>query len=94
VLVEKTIAAARLHGAEAVSMAGGVSANSRLRTAMGEACRRNSLELFVPDMAYSTDNAAMIATMAGLMISRGRVTENRYDAAPFARFVTTGRGAH
>ncbi len=94
VLVEKTIAAARLHGVDAVSVAGGVSANSGLRTALGEACRRNGLELFVPDMAYSTDNAAMIATMAGLMISRGRVTANAYDTAPFARFIPAGRGAH
>jgi N6-L-threonylcarbamoyladenine synthase len=94
VLVEKTIAAAALHGVGAVSVAGGVSANSGLREAMGEACRQHGLELFIPDMAYSTDNAAMIATMAGLMLSRGRVRENTYDAAPFARFVPSGRRAH
>lgn len=90
VLVEKTIAAALLHRVSAVSVAGGVSANSGLRAAMGEACRKHGLELYIPDIAYSTDNAAMIATMAGLMIDRGRVRENAYDAAPFARFTPAG----
>lgn len=90
VLVGKTIAAALLHRVSAVSVAGGVSANSGLRAAMGEACRKHGLELYIPDIAYSTDNAAMIATMAGLMIDRGRVRENAYDAAPFARFTPAG----
>jgi len=93
VLVEKTIAAARLHRVGAVSVAGGVSANSGLRASMGEACRRHGIELFIPSMTYSTDNAAMIATMAGLMLDRGRAGENSYDTAPFARFVAAGRGA-
>ncbi|MCE1273030.1 MAG: tRNA (adenosine(37)-N6)-threonylcarbamoyltransferase complex transferase subunit TsaD [Chlorobiaceae bacterium] len=90
VLVGKTIAAALLHRVSAVSVAGGVSANSGLRAAMGEACRKHGLELYIPDIAYSTDNAAMIATMAGLMIDRGRVRGNAYDAAPFARFTPAG----
>ena len=94
VLVEKAIAAAIQFRVHAVSVAGGVSANSGLRASMGEACRKHGLELFIPEAAYSTDNAAMIATMAGLMISRGRARENAYDAAPFARFVPAGRAAH
>ena len=94
VLVEKTIATAQHYRVGAVSVAGGVSANSGLREAMGEACRQHGMELFIPHMAYSTDNAAMIATMAGLMISRGRAGKNSYDAAPFARFVPAGRAAH
>ncbi|NTW53036.1 MAG: tRNA (adenosine(37)-N6)-threonylcarbamoyltransferase complex transferase subunit TsaD [Chlorobiaceae bacterium] len=94
VLVEKTVAAALLHKVKTISIAGGVSANSGLRSAMQEACIRNGLELFVPKATYSTDNAAMIATMAELMISRGRFTENSYGIAPFARFIPARRGAH
>jgi N6-L-threonylcarbamoyladenine synthase len=94
VLVEKTIAAALLHKVAAVSIAGGVSANSGLRSAMLEACNQHGLELFVPKATYSTDNAAMIATMAELMISRGRITGNSYGNAPFARFIPGGTGAH
>jgi N6-L-threonylcarbamoyladenine synthase len=64
-LIDKTFAAARWYGARAVGIAGGVSANSRLRrdaAAMGE---RIGLPVFVPSLALSTDNAAMIAA-AGL----------------------------
>ncbi len=93
VLVEKSIAAALRFRVGAVAIAGGVSANSGLRAAMGDACRKQGLELFIPDAAYSTDNAAMIATMAALMISRGRVPANAYDAPPFARFIPAGSAA-
>jgi len=92
VLVEKTIAAALLHKVEAVSIAGGVSANSGLRSAMQSACDQHGLELFIPKATYSTDNAAMIATMAQLMLERGRYRENSYGVAPFARFNAADKG--
>jgi N6-L-threonylcarbamoyladenine synthase len=87
VLVEKTVAAALYHRVQAVSVAGGVSANSGLRNSMTEACRKHGIEFHIPKTAYSTDNAAMIATMADLMVKRGRARQNRYDVAPFARFI-------
>jgi N6-L-threonylcarbamoyladenine synthase len=68
-LVERTFAAARRYGASSVGVAGGVSANSRLRkeiTARGEA---REIPTFVPSLALSTDNAAMIAA-AGLRLFR------------------------
>ncbi len=86
VLVEKTMAVARSRGVGAVSIAGGVSANSALRQAMKQACDRGGLRLFVPGSTYSTDNAAMIATLASLKLSRGTVAERRYNVAPYASF--------
>jgi N6-L-threonylcarbamoyladenine synthase len=64
-LVDKTFAAARWYGARSVGIAGGVSANSRLRADAEAAGLRAGLPVFVPAMALSTDNAAMIAA-AGL----------------------------
>jgi N6-L-threonylcarbamoyladenine synthase len=95
VLVEKTITAALRYRSRAVSIAGGVSANSGLRKAMQEACLRHGLDLFIPATTYSTDNAAMIATMAALMIDRGKYRSelNSYGVAPFARFATAAKGA-
>ncbi|HXE81582.1 MAG TPA: tRNA (adenosine(37)-N6)-threonylcarbamoyltransferase complex transferase subunit TsaD [Vicinamibacterales bacterium] len=64
-LLDRTFGAARRYGAASVGIAGGVSANSRLREdarARGEAM---GLPVFVPRLALSTDNAAMIAA-AGL----------------------------
>jgi N6-L-threonylcarbamoyladenine synthase len=56
-----------------VAIAGGVSANSALRAAMLDAGQELGWEVFIPAMAYSTDNAAMIA-MTGLFHFR----ENRF----------------
>jgi N6-L-threonylcarbamoyladenine synthase len=69
-LLDRLFEAARWYGARSVGIAGGVSANSRLRadaTARGAAC---ALPVFVPGLALSTDNAAMIAA-AGLRRHRG-----------------------
>ena len=64
-LLDKTFAAARWYGARSVGIAGGVSANSRLRADADAAGERAGLPVFVPSLALSTDNAAMIAA-AGL----------------------------
>jgi N6-L-threonylcarbamoyladenine synthase len=64
-LLDQLFDAARWYEARSVGIAGGVSANSRLRaeaTARGQA---TGIPVFVPSLALSTDNAAMIAA-AGL----------------------------
>lgn len=86
VLVEKTVEAAVCRRIPSVSVAGGVSANSALRKAMKSACDEKGLSLHIPCARYATDNAAMIATLAGLKISRGLQPERRYDTAPYASF--------
>ena len=72
-LVEALFDAARWAGARSVGVAGGVSANSRLRAeavARGEA---REIPVFIPGVALSTDNAAMIAA-AGLRRYRAGIT--------------------
>ena len=64
-LLDRTFEAARWLDARSVGIAGGVSANSRLRHEAEERGRRYALPVFVPPLALSTDNAAMIAA-AGL----------------------------
>jgi N6-L-threonylcarbamoyladenine synthase len=64
-LVERLFDAARRHGAKSVGISGGVSANSRLRAELKERGERRELPTFLPSLALSTDNAAMIAA-AGL----------------------------
>ena len=65
VLIERLFDAARRYGARSVGVAGGVSANSRLRADLKERGERRELPTFLPSLALSTDNAAMIAA-AGL----------------------------
>ncbi len=64
-LVDKTFGAAQWYGARSVGIAGGVSANSRLRADAQEMGAQAGLPVFVPSLALSTDNAAMIGA-AGL----------------------------
>jgi N6-L-threonylcarbamoyladenine synthase len=64
-LVTRTLDAARTVGARAVGVAGGVSANRHLRHELEVQGRARDLPVFVPPVALSTDNAAMIAA-AGL----------------------------
>ncbi|MDT9545805.1 MAG: tRNA (adenosine(37)-N6)-threonylcarbamoyltransferase complex transferase subunit TsaD [Chlorobium sp.] len=84
VLTEKTVAAALRHQINSVAIAGGVSANSALRAAMEKECSRHGIRLHLPGPVYSTDNAAMIAALAELKISRGMRPERQYGTAPFA----------
>lgn len=64
-LLDRTFEAARWLGARSVGIAGGVSANSRLRADAEARGARHGLPVFVPPLALSTDNAAMIGA-AGL----------------------------
>ena len=72
-LIGRLFETAEHEGARSVGIAGGVSANSRLRKDAAEQARRRGLPLYVPDLALSTDNAAMIAA-AGLRRYRAGVT--------------------
>jgi N6-L-threonylcarbamoyladenine synthase len=48
-----------------IAVAGGVSANSELRTRLQQLGDKYSCEVFIPKFSYTTDNAAMVAA-AGL----------------------------
>jgi N6-L-threonylcarbamoyladenine synthase len=73
VLIDRLFDAARRHQAKSVGIAGGVSANSRLRAALADRGARREIPTFQPGLSLSTDNAAMIAA-AGLRKFRAGVT--------------------
>jgi N6-L-threonylcarbamoyladenine synthase len=60
-LTEKTLEAAKAYNVGRVLLAGGVAANSALRRKIAEACEEEGLALCLPEPAYCTDNAAMVA---------------------------------
>lgn len=70
-LVEKTVRAALQEHVGGIVLAGGVAANRELRNTAAQACRRARLRLAVPPIQSCTDNAAMIAYVAALRLSRG-----------------------
>jgi len=64
-LIDRLFDAARRYQAKSIGIAGGVSANSRLRAELQAHGLLREMPTFLPSAALSTDNAAMIAA-AGL----------------------------
>ena len=61
VLVDHTIELAKIHNISKIALAGGVSANSKLREYLVSSGKKENIEIFLPELKYCTDNAAMIA---------------------------------
>ncbi len=79
-LVNRTFEAAAWLGARSIGIAGGVSANSRLRRDALERGRREGMPVFVPSLALATDNAAMIAAAGLRRLERGESSPLDFNA--------------
>ncbi len=90
VLVIKTMRAAERVGARTVCLGGGVAANSLLRERFAAAAEAKGLDHLVPDRAYCTDNAAMIAAAAHHRLAVDGPTGLDGGADPSLRLPTTG----
>ncbi|HVF63794.1 MAG TPA: tRNA (adenosine(37)-N6)-threonylcarbamoyltransferase complex transferase subunit TsaD [Casimicrobiaceae bacterium] len=66
VLVVKSLAALRAIGCKTLVVAGGVGANRALRENLIEKTQRHGARAYFPELAFCTDNGAMIA-LAGAM---------------------------
>lgn len=61
ILMDKFTKAIKQTGITTVAIGGGVSANSGVRNAVEEYCKRRAIKAFIPKRIFTTDNAAMIA---------------------------------
>lgn len=64
ILLDKLEQAADRFNVKSIAIGGGVSANSGVRMAIADLCRRRGIKAWIPPRAFTTDNAAMVA-MAG-----------------------------
>jgi N6-L-threonylcarbamoyladenine synthase len=76
VLISKTIKAAKKYNVKTIMLAGGVSANCELRKQMTTAVDLQipNSHFLIPDLKYTTDNAAMIATAGYFKAQRKKFT--------------------
>lgn len=83
ILMEKLIKASHKTGIKQIALAGGVAANSGLRSAIGAEAALRGWEVFIPPLEYTTDNAAMIAITGYYRYQKGEFAPE--DIAPMAR---------
>ena len=84
-LLAKLEKAAADFGYDKIVLAGGVSANSRLRSECAALCGRRKWKLYLPEPKYCGDNAAMVASQGYyefLSGVRGGAELNAYATMP------------
>ena len=82
VLVSHTIEGAKKLAFNKIAMAGGVAANSALRKAMEEECKKRGFKFYRPATILCTDNAAMIGSAAYYDYKNGYVSDLTLNAVP------------
>jgi len=84
ILISKLVKAAAETGIMEIGIAGGVSANSGLREAAGTEAEKRKWNLYIPELGYTTDNAAMIGITGYYKYLRKEFAGQ--DVIPLARF--------
>jgi N6-L-threonylcarbamoyladenine synthase len=82
-LLKKLTKASRETGIRQIAIAGGVSANSGLRTSLLTLGAEQGWQVFIPKFEYCTDNAAMIAMAAHFKYRQGEFVGQ--DVSPLPR---------
>ncbi|MBC3788379.1 tRNA (adenosine(37)-N6)-threonylcarbamoyltransferase complex transferase subunit TsaD [Spirosoma utsteinense] len=85
-LLTKLKRAARETGIREIAIAGGVSANSGLRTALTTLGTELVWNVYIPRFEYCTDNAAMIAIAARFKYEQGEFTPQTVSPIPRMSF--------
>ncbi len=81
VLTTVTLEAAKKRGMKKIALAGGVAANSCLRSSLEDAARKAGMQMYMPPLSLCTDNGAMISC-AGYYAyksgARGTLSQNAF----------------
>lgn len=80
ILIEKTLAAVRENKLDTLVIAGGVSANSELRSRMTDECKKYGIKLYYPPLEYCGDNAAMVGVQGYYEYLDGNVGDIKLNA--------------
>lgn len=82
VLVKKAIKACKIKNNSLLTIAGGVSCNTYLRSQLIEECKNNNIDFYAPNPIFCTDNAAMVASCGFYNFIKGNYSELNLNAYP------------
>ena len=80
ILLEKLSNAVQFTGITRIAIAGGVSANSGLRSALKDREKSHNWKVYIPKFEYCTDNAAMIAIVGHHKYLQNNFTDSSITA--------------
>lgn len=89
ILVSKLLFQADRSGAVSVLAAGGVTANSLLRSRLREECAKRGIALFLPEKVHTTDNAVMVGRAAYAVIRENPSSSSSLSCNAFSRWSGT-----
>lgn len=84
ILLDKYRHAVELYDVPCIALAGGVSANSALRSAIQEFAQYNKIKVALPPISLCTDNAGMVGLLGYHLLVKGYQTH--LDKTPLARW--------
>lgn len=79
-LATNFIKAAEDYNIKKLVIAGGVSANSLLRSVLEEECNRRGFDFFMPEKKWCGDNAAMVGSQGYYEFKNGRIADTDLNA--------------
>lgn len=86
ILVEKLEKALNANKVTGLAIGGGVSANSAVRAAASSIAAKKGIKAWIPPLKYTTDNAAMIATVGYFKLLNKEYSD--ISLSPFAKVKT------
>lgn len=81
ILIDNTLKAAEEYGIKTIALAGGVSANSELRSRFEAECNALGYKLYRPELSICGDNAAMVGVQAYYEYLDGNISDSKLNAA-------------
>ncbi len=89
-LVQKAVLALKESGLQTLCVAGGVSANRRLRARLQQEADKHGFTLCMPSLGLCTDNAVMIGSAAYYRLLKGEVAPLALNAIPSLSLIGKG----
>lgn len=80
-LTENFLAAAKDYNADKLVIAGGVSANSLLRSRLADECKKSGYKFYMPEKHLCGDNAAMVGSQGYYEFISGNIADLSLNAA-------------